>query len=363
MPLPVKRALLVTFFAVLCLTGYCASKNGVVRLRRVVIDAGHGGVDPGCLSQDRRLREKNITLDVAMRVGRYIKNDYPEVEVLYTRTRDVQVELNARTDFANKKDADLFISIHVNSAPQSPRANGSETFVMGTNKSSANMAVCKAENSVILLENDYETRYQGFDPSDPESYIFMNLMQNAYFEQSLALAADIQKNLSKGPIKGNRGIKQGGLLVLWRTAMPAVLVELGFISNVGDRRILASESGRDQMARRIADAFGQFKKRYDSNVELDNEGGSAVDSAVRVKEKTDGVWRIQLFAVTKLLKKGDYTLKGVEGAEPIRGGSFYKYCVGSYASPEDARAALKEYRRNFKDCFVVYVENGVIVNR
>lgn len=366
MPSTVKRFLAALFFALVCLNAEAVPGGGGVRLKKVVIDAGHGGVDPGCLSQDRRLREKDITLDVAKRLGAYIKEDFPDLDVIYTRSRDVQVELNSRADIANRNDADVFISIHVNSAPQSPKASGSETFIMGGNKSAANMAVCRAENSVILLEDDYKTRYEGFDPSDPESYIFMNLMQNAFFEQSLSLAADIQKSLAKGPVNVNRGIKQGGLLVLWRTAMPAVLVELGFISNAADRKVLASADGRDRLSRRVADAFGEFKKRYDNNVNVEEvrdsvPSGPTGASAAAVADTVREEWKIQIFAVRAPLKSGDRTFRGEKDAEPVRSGGYYKYCVGSFSSRKEAVEALPQYRKKFKDCFVVRLnEDGTL---
>jgi N-acetylmuramoyl-L-alanine amidase len=380
--------------AAICLAAFLpgtlrADDGNIVKLKKVVIDAGHGGVDPGCLSQDKKVREKDITLDVAKRVGKYISDGYPGVKVLYTRTKDVQVDLYDRPKFANDNDADLFISIHVNSAPNSPQASGTETFVMGTHKSEANMEVCKAENSVILLENDYKTRYSGFDPSDPESYIYMSLMQNAFFEQSLKLADDIQKSLAKGPVNVNRGIKQGGLLVLWRTAMPAVLVELGFISNASDRKVLTSEEGKDGLARRIFDAFGVFKAQYERTVDItpnvirgdaDSDRSQTVQAdtgapkpgvnpaAPATSAKTDisgkpaaaGIWAIQIFAVKKILKKGDATFRGVRNSVPYKDGKFYKYCVGKYASEADAKEDLPVLRKKFKDCFIVFVRDGKI---
>jgi len=387
MPSALKRFLLAAFLVVQSLPSK-ADVGNIVRLRKVVIDAGHGGVDPGCLSKDRKVREKNITLDVAMRVGKLISDGYPDVKVLYTRTKDVQVDLYDRPKFANDNDADLFISIHVNSAPNSPQASGTETFVMGTHKSDANMEVCKAENSVILLENDYKTKYSGFNPSNAESYIYMSLMQNAYFEQSLKLAGDIQSSLAKGPVNVNRGIKQGGLLVLWRTAMPAVLVELGFISNPSDLRVLTSEEGKEGLAERIYEAFGQFKKQYDSNVDISesqsaiqasassdsvhpsssekaavSDNGVPVDKDLASSTSDNGAWMIQIFAVRKKLKEDDATFKGVRNAEPVEQNGYYKYCVGRYDSLSSAKADLAVYRKKFKDCFLVFVSDGKIVKK
>jgi N-acetylmuramoyl-L-alanine amidase len=216
----------------------------------------------------------------------------------------------------------------------------------------------------------------------------MSLMQNAYFEQSLKLAGDIQSSLAKGPVNVNRGIKQGGLLVLWRTAMPAVLVELGFISNPSDLKVLTSEDGKDGLAERIYEAFGQFKKQYDSNVDISenqsaiqasassdsvhpsssekaavSDNGVPVDKDVASRTSDNGAWMIQIFAVRKKLKEDDATFKGVRNAEPVEQNGYYKYCVGRYDSLSSAKADLAVYRKKFKDCFLVFVSDGQIVKK
>ena len=207
--------------------------SDALRIKTVVIDPGHGGKDPGALSTNKKYREKDITLSVALKLGNLIKAKYPQVKVVYTRNTDKYVELSKRAEIANKNKADLFISIHVNSA-KATQARGTETFVMGTHKSDDNFQVCKTENSVIVIEDDYQTKYQGFNPNSPESYIIFSLLQNMHQEQSIKYAANVQSQFAKGPITVNRGVKQGGLLVLWKTTMPSVLTELGFISNPKD---------------------------------------------------------------------------------------------------------------------------------
>ena len=192
--------------------------DDVSRIRRVVIDAGHGGKDPGAISRNGKYKEKNITLSVALELGELIKSNFPDIKVIYTRSTDKYVELSERAAIANRNKADLFISIHVNSA-KSTQARGTETFVMGTHKSEANFEVCKLENSVIVIEEDYEKKYEGFNPGSPESYIIFSLLQNVHQEQSIKYAAQVQGQFARGPISVNRGVKQGGLLVLWKTTM------------------------------------------------------------------------------------------------------------------------------------------------
>ena len=237
--------------------------GAVSRIRTVVIDAGHGGKDPGAISRNGKYKEKNITLSVALKLGELIKSNYPNIKVVYTRSTDKYVELAQRAAIANRNKADLFISIHVNSA-KATQARGTETFVMGAHKSQDNFEVCKLENSVIVIEDDYERKYEGFNPGSPESYIIFSLLQNVHQEQSIRYAAKVQNEFSKGPITVNRGVKQGGLLVLWRTTMPAVLTELGFISNAKDCAVLVTKNGQEQFARKLFNAFVSYKKEFES---------------------------------------------------------------------------------------------------
>jgi N-acetylmuramoyl-L-alanine amidase len=227
-------------------------KGGVTT---VVIDAGHGGKDPGCLGH--RAKEKDIALAIALALGRYIEKNCPDVKVIYTRHDDNFVELFQRAEIANRNKADLFISIHCNSSP-SPSAYGVETFVMGLNKSQANLNVAKKENSSILLEDNYKKNYGGFDPNSPEAYIIFSLYQNAYLDQSLNLASKIEKQIGKAGRFG-RGVKQAGFLVIYKTTMPGMLVEAGFLSNESEEEFLMSDVGKNTIAFSIFKAFREYK--------------------------------------------------------------------------------------------------------
>ncbi|MBP9992324.1 MAG: N-acetylmuramoyl-L-alanine amidase [Bacteroidales bacterium] len=354
-----KRCFAFSIIVPLLLMGTVAyaETDSSVKLRTVVIDAGHGGNDPGTISPDKKLKESSINLDIALALGKKIDEAFPDVKVLYTRKKDVFIPLATRADIANRNHADLFISIHVNSVKNKSDVRGVETFVMGTDKSASNMEVCKRENSVILLEKDYSTTYQGFDPSNAESYILFNLMQNASFEQSIEMASLVQKQLKKGPITVNRGIKQAPILVLWKTTMPAILVEVGFLSNPSDRRILASKAERDKIADNIFKAFRAFKDGYDEDISFVDESETDIpEPQVEVAAaKPDGkAYRIQIMASPKNLSEGNSQFKGLKDVDKLRVNGLYKYTVGSYASREEASAALKTVKAKFPEAFIVY---------
>jgi len=231
------------------------------KIRVIVIDAGHGGKDPGAVSHG--LIEKEVTLAVAKKLGAAIKEAFPEIKVYYTRLSDNFIELNERSNIANRNKADLFISIHVNHSSNSS-AHGSETYVMGTHKNDGNLEVAKRENSAVLLEDDYESDYEGFDPNSPEGHIIFSFYQNAFMEQSILFASEIEKELAKRKkINRSRGVKQAGFLVLWKTAMPSVLIETGFMTNSSERTYLKSNAGHTELAESIFTAF----KTYKSDIE------------------------------------------------------------------------------------------------
>lgn len=232
------------------------------KLRKVVIDAGHGGKDTGCLSKSTN--EKAITLGIALKLGTYIKDLMPEVQVIYTRDKDFFVELHERAAIANQNGADLFISIHCNSAPKAPEVQGTETYVMGLHKSRENLEVAMRENAVIALETNYKTNYDGFDPNDPQGNIIFSLFQNAHIEQSIKFASLLEKQFKNRASRNSRGVKQEGFLVLYKTTMPAVLIETGFLSNKLEEKYLCSDEGQALIASAIYRAFKEYKFSLES---------------------------------------------------------------------------------------------------
>jgi N-acetylmuramoyl-L-alanine amidase len=233
------------------------------RMKTVVIDPGHGGNDPGNLGTGRyKHKEKDISLDIALRVGGYIKESFPEIKVIYTRDKDVFIGLNERADVANKADADLFLSIHCNAA-KNPEAMGVETFALGLHRNDENLAVAMKENQAIFLEDDYQTKYEGFDPSSPESIIALTIMQSAFLEQSLKISSYIQQQFKERVGRKDRGVKQAGFLVLRRTTMPSILIELGFLTNKQEEDFLNSEEGKSFMASAIFRGFKEYKEKVE----------------------------------------------------------------------------------------------------
>lgn len=256
------------FIVIVCLLGVVLSAHNAVKppkstITTIVIDAGHGGKDPGNLGGEGII-EKDIALKVALKLGAMIEANMPDVKVIYTRKTDVFIELWERPAIANKNNADLFISIHCN-AHHKHEAQGSETYAMGLHKTEGNLDVAKRENSSILLEEDYEENdnYAGFDPKSPEAHIIFSLFQNMNLTQSLGLAENIEANFKALTKLKSRGVKQAGFLVLWKTTMPSVLVELGFLTNKEDRDYLKSEGGQRNSALSIYRAIKTYKENYE----------------------------------------------------------------------------------------------------
>lgn len=378
-----------------------------VSLNTVVIDAGHGGHDPGAVSKDRKTYEKNLTLDIASRLSTLIQDGFPEVSVISTRPDDKYVTLNDRAVSANKAGAKLFISIHINSAV-STAPNGFSIHILGQSSKkdrdlfAYNMDVCKRENSVILLEDDYSTKYEGFDPSDTESQIFMMLMQNAYLEQSLKFAQIVGKKLKSGPINADRGIWQDPFYVLWKTAMPAVLVELGFISNDNDLKALRSAEKRDEIAHKLFEAFSEYKKSYDSSVlpaaepkaekkteqaaaaRTDNNARTVKDQKIGNKtepvakakseetekkapaddfaakaEGSEDLYGVQIFVTSRRFAEGAPEFMGYKSRE-LAVGNLYKYIIAVSASREDVIKEVEKIRKKYPDCFLVKISGNEI---
>lgn len=233
------------------------------QVRKVVIDAGHGGYDSG--ARGKNSNEKDIALSIALKTGKLIQKNCPGVEVIYTRESDVFVELYRRAQIANQNKADLFISIHCNANP-SPLAFGTETYVMGLHKSNANLDVARAENASILLEDNYSARYDGFKPNSSEAYIIFSLFQNAYLDKSLDFASRVETSFTANTKLPERGVKQAGFLVLYKTTMPGVLIETGFLSNSSEEAFLISADGQDRLSFSIYRAFDEFRKTVEGNI-------------------------------------------------------------------------------------------------
>lgn len=257
-----KNIIYIICFSLLLLT---VSFNTVgikqYRVKKVVIDAGHGGKDPG--THGAFSKEKDIALDIALQLGRIIKENLKDVEVIYTRKDDRFIPLEQRAAIANKNNADVFISIHAN-AMSLKSVHGTETYVMGTNKREGNFEIAKRENSVILMEENYEERYEGFDPLSPESHILFSLYQNAYMNNSLMLADKIEKQFKHRVGRRSRGVRQDGFWVLWRTSMPSVLVEVGYLTNPAEEKYLNDKLGRVYIASGIYRAFRDYKAEIES---------------------------------------------------------------------------------------------------
>jgi len=227
----------------------------------VVIDAGHGGKDPG--THGVNTKEKDVALTIALKVGNYIEKNIPGVKVIYTRKNDTYLGLDERAEVANKAKADLFICIHANAVPKE-EIYGTETYVMGLHKSEGNLDVAKRENSVILLDNNYQERYEGFDPNSPESYILFSLAQSAYQESSIKFAEKVESQFKNRLGRRSHGVKQAGFWVLWRTAMPSVLIEVGFLTNNKEEKFLKNSDGQDLIASAIYRAFKDYKAQVES---------------------------------------------------------------------------------------------------
>ena len=264
------------------------------KISTVVIDPGHGGRDSGALGAISK--EKDINLTVALLVGDYIKKNCPDVNVVFTRERDVFVDLDERANIANRNNADVFISIHCNSTEsKAASAVGAETFVLGEHKNAANLAVAKKENASILYEEDADEKYGNFDLNSPEAYIALSLFQKEYLNQSIQLAANIQEQFTKRVGRKDRGVQQAGFLVLWKTAMPSVLIELGFISNAAEERFLASEDGQTYMASAIYRAFRDFKTSYEGENQT-----VKVETPVEIKVEQPAETKVETTEVTKV---------------------------------------------------------------
>ena len=253
---------------VLCFATYGRTQSGNNEIRTIVIDAGHGGPKPGAVG--KFYLEKDIALGVALRLGRLIEERYPDIQVIYTRKNDYDVDLVERSNIANRANADLFVSIHCNGS-EDHSVTGNETWVAGVSKSKESLEAAIRENSAIETEGDFDSKYEDFDPGSLDWYIVAGLMQNAYLEQSLIFASYIQEEMQSGPIQIDRGVKQAEFVVLYKTAAPSVLIELGYITNVAEELIMADPDNQELIAERILAAFGRYKEETEKRVEIEKQ--------------------------------------------------------------------------------------------
>jgi N-acetylmuramoyl-L-alanine amidase len=339
----------------------------------LVIDPGHGGVDPGALGKNSK--EKTVNFAVAMLVGEYIENEHPDVKIVYTRKTDVKIELRDRTSIANNAKANLFISIHSNASENHSR-KGSEVYILGLHRTEDNLRVAKRENDVILLEKDYKQKYQGFDPKSSESNIIYELMQNNHLKQSYHLASLIQKELVGTAKRKNNEVRQAGFWVLVGASMPAVLVELDYISNPESEQFISSKAGQEKLARAIANAFSEYKKSYDdtkkkttsSSQKTETEvadSSSKVSSSSPISSQTPTsaqqkqlVYKVQIFAILDKLPANSRQFKGYKTDYYVEN-NLYKYTYGESSDWDEISRIRKSLLKDFKDAFIVKFVNGV----
>lgn len=350
-------------------------------LKTVVIDPGHGGKDPGALGKGGKINEKQIVLAVAKKFGAKIKEQYPDVRVIYTRSTDVFIGLHERAMVARRNNADLFISIHCNGS-SSTDAKGSSVHILGQNSDNSrnktdyferNMSVAQRENSVIVLEDDYKTKYQTFDPSSPESYISHQLQWMAYYESSLLFASEVVEHLIAQPLTARKlVIDQDIFQVLVEANMPAVLLELAFVTNPTEHKYLASEAGQDEIAGRLFKAFRSYKTKYDASVAVDVPEKQPEKQSEKQSEKQpekssanagEVSYGVQIMGLGRRLAAGDPAFKGLD-TYSVKGESsnIYRYICGRYDSVEKAKASLLNITKKFPEAFVVEVK-GTEVKR
>ena len=400
------RAALVALLIIMPAAAVPAQNSSSPGLHTVVIDPGHGGKDPGAISKDQKSQEKSFVLDISKRLKEKIEESCPDVKVLLTRSDDRYIPLIDRAKYATKNNADVFISVHVNASDHSTSVNGYSVHLLGPSDKSKNtyaynMEVCKRENEVILLEDDYTTTYQGFDPNDPESDIFLHLMHNAYREQSLLFAQIVDEKLKGGPFKKSNGIYQNNFAVLRLATMPAMLLELGFISSSNDLTTLRDKDSREDIATRLCQAFCEYKTLYDESVGegKSSSGPSAQDSGTGDKSSSDAaasnpvvatpaetsestlaepvevtkqtttegistgstatspVYATQILVTSVRKKSDDRIFLGFTPLE-LKVGKLYKYFIGVSSDVSKAKENYQIVRKTYSDAFLVKVENG-----
>lgn len=347
----------------------------------VVIDPGHGGRDLGAAFGNAV--EKNIVLDIALKLGTTIKDNYPDIKVVYTRTSDTFIPLYKRAEIANNNEADLFISIHVNSV-NARSVQGTETFVLGLHRNDDNLEVAKKENAVILLEDDYNTTYEGFDPNLPESYIMFETMQEEFQGQSVMLASSIQNEFRDYAKRLDRSVKMAGFLVLRETTMPSVLIETGFISHNGERQYLTSEAGRTRLAYSIFRAFREYKSDIEqrssfhlvtqNETEIANNTGVNTNSSPselplaqsrshNAPENSDEIfYSVQIMALTRKIEATPANFKAEENIFRVEGQNLNRYFSGNFKSIKEAEQEQSRICTKYPNAFVVAFKNNKLIS-
>lgn len=328
---------------------------------KVVIDAGHGGKDPGALG--RRSKEKDIALTIALKTGKYIEEKLPDVEVIYTRKTDKFVELHKRADIANKNEADLFISIHCN-AHHSSQPYGTETYVMGLHKSEENLEVAKKENSAILLEDNYREEYDGFDPDSDEGYISLTLFQSEHLDQSIEMADMVQNQFRERVGLKDRSVRQAGFLLLYRTTMPGVLIETGFLSNKKDESFLLSNKGQTYIASAIFRSFRDYKQEMEKDLPP-RKKPVAVKNTKNSEEISDVYFSVQIDTSPEPKPLDSRHFHEPGNVKEYKHNGIYKYIYGETSSLNEARRIQRKMRQNgHKGAFVVafYQNNRISVS-
>ena len=349
----------------------------------LVIDPGHGGKDPGAIG--KKGKEKNINLNVALKLGNLIKENCKDVNIVYTRQKDTFVALDRRAQIANNAKADLFISIHTNSVAKGKTVRGTETYTLGLHRTEDNLEVAKKENSVILIESDYEQRYAGFNPNSAESYIIFEFLQDKNMEKSVRLATDIQKQFKTTAKRIDKGVHQAGFLVLRETTMPGVLVELGYISTPDEERYLLTEAGTSALAKSIYQAFLSYKKKYDMGDNTRPAQAKVEEPAPVQKPKTPSkpqnankpknestkskgtqsdkpIFKIQILTSDKKLPAGSKLFKGLTPVGHYQEKGIYKYTYGESHDYNKVLRTKRQISSKFKDAFIIAFKNGKKMN-
>ena len=370
------KGYILLFVITICIVNYSfGSPNQKNKDFVVVIDAGHGGHDPGAVGKISK--EKDINLKVALKLGNFITQNNKDVKIVYTRNKDVFIPLMRRAEIANNAKADLFISIHTNSVARNNSAKGTSTWTLGLSKSEANLAVAKRENAVILYESDYKSRYAGFNPNSAESYIIFEFMQDRYMEQSVHLASLVQSQFKNRCKRGDRGVHQAEFLVLKETAMPSILVELGFISNPEEERYLNTDNGLTNLANGIYHAFLTYKREHEirltgsSQTVIPNEkeiSNQPISSKTTTNDNPtsnntgDITFKIQLLAASTPIKVGDKQFKGLKNVDYYQEGGMYKYTYGASTDYNKVVQTQRSIKDKFNGAFIVAFKDGKKIN-